>query len=59
MLATLVAQRGGEISFAFDLAGILALAAGILIFVVPKALNYIVAIYLIVIGLITLFNVTI
>ena len=59
MLATVLAQRGGEIAFTWDLAGILALAAGILILVVPKALNYIVAIYLIVIGVIAVFNITI
>jgi hypothetical protein len=35
---------------------LLALIAGILIFVVPRLLNYIVAIYLIAIGLIGLFG---
>jgi hypothetical protein len=35
---------------------LLALIAGILIFIVPRLLNYIVAIYLIVIGLIGLFG---
>ncbi len=57
-LATVLAQRGGEeISFRFDLFGIIALAAGILILIFPRVLNYIVAAYLIVVGLITLFNV--
>jgi hypothetical protein len=37
-----------------NLAPIVALIAGILIFVVPRMLNYIVAIYLIVIGLLGL-----
>lgn len=38
------------------LAPLVSLAAGILILVVPRLLNYIVAIYLIVIGLIGLFG---
>jgi hypothetical protein len=40
-----------------SLAPIVSLLAGILILVVPRLLNYIVAIYLIVIGLIGLFGV--
>lgn len=39
-----------------SLAPIISLIAGILILVVPRLLNYIVAIYLIVIGLIGLFG---
>jgi hypothetical protein len=39
-----------------SLAPLLALVAGILILVVPRLLNYIVAVYLIVIGLIGLFG---
>lgn len=39
-----------------SLAPLISLIAGILILVVPKLLNYIVAIYLIVIGLIGIFN---
>ncbi len=58
MLATLLAQQG-EFSFTPNLEGFLALAAGILILVVPRALNYIVAIYLIVVGVILLFNINI
>ncbi len=38
---------------------LLALIAGILILVAPKLLNYIVAIYLIVIGVVGLFNLNI
>lgn len=38
------------------LAPLVSLAAGILILIVPRLLNYIVAIYLIVIGLIGLFG---
>ena len=39
----------------FAIAPIVALIAGILILVMPKLLNYIVALYLIIIGLIGLF----
>lgn len=42
-----------------ELGPLLSLVAGILILVVPRLLNYIVAIYLIVFGLIGLFNITI
>ena len=58
MLETLLAQ-GEEISFTPNLTGFISLGAGILIFAVPKALNYIVAVYLIAVGLILLFNVRI
>jgi hypothetical protein len=58
MLATLLAQKG-EFAFTPNLEGFLALGAGILILVMPKALNYIVAIYLIVVGAILLFNISI
>jgi len=40
----------------FSLAPVVALIAGVLIFVVPRMLNYIVAIYLIVTGLLGLFG---
>ena len=40
----------------FAMAPLLALIAGILILVMPRLLNYIVAIYLIVVGLIGLFG---
>jgi hypothetical protein len=39
-----------------SLGPLLSLIAGILIFIVPRLLNYIVAIYLIIIGLIGLFG---
>jgi hypothetical protein len=58
MLATLLAQQN-DFSFTPNLEGFLALGAGILILVLPKSLNYIVAIYLIVVGAILLFNVNI
>jgi hypothetical protein len=38
------------------LAPLISLVAGILILIVPRALNYIVAIYLIIVGLIGLFG---
>ncbi|TVS12818.1 MAG: DUF3096 domain-containing protein [Wenzhouxiangella sp.] len=43
----------------FELAPLIALIAGILILVMPKLLNYIVAAYLIFIGIIGLFNIQI
>jgi hypothetical protein len=39
-----------------SLSPLIALVAGILILIMPRLLNYIVAIYLIIIGLIGLFN---
>jgi hypothetical protein len=59
MLGHLLAQGGGEISFTPNLTGFISLGAGILIFIMPKALNYIVAAYLIVVGAILLFNINI
>ncbi|MPZ68443.1 MAG: DUF3096 domain-containing protein [Actinobacteria bacterium] len=43
--------------FHLTLRGVLTLGAGILILAVPKALNYIVAVYLILLGLGILFDV--
>ena len=57
--AALIAQKGGEISFDPTLPGLIALGAGVLILIMPKLLNYLVAAYLIVVGLIELFNVRI
>lgn len=42
-----------------QLGPLLSLVAGILILVMPRLLNYIVAIYLIVIGVVGLFNISI
>jgi hypothetical protein len=39
-----------------SLAPLISLVAGILIFIVPRMLNYIVAIYLIIVGLLGLFG---
>jgi hypothetical protein len=54
----LLAQtRGGGVTIHYFAAGpFLALLAGILILIVPRILNYIVAIYLILIGLIGIFG---
>jgi hypothetical protein len=54
-LSTLVAQN--QIEFTLHWGGILALVAGILILIVPRLLNYIVAIWLIVFGLVSIFNI--
>lgn len=52
-----LAQRGGDdISVNLTLPGIVALVAGILILVMPRILNYIVAAYLIIVGLIMLLD---
>ncbi|MGH2676225.1 MAG: DUF3096 domain-containing protein [Actinomycetota bacterium] len=61
MLAHVLAQGGvgGEIAFTPNLTGFISLGAGILIFLVPRALNYIVAVYLVAVGLILLFNVNV
>jgi Protein of unknown function (DUF3096) len=56
-LAVLLAQRdNAEIDLNLTLNGIIALAAGILILIVPKLLNFIVAGYLIFIGVVELFD---
>lgn len=54
-----LAQENGEITANLTLPGILALIAGVLILFVPRLLNYIVAGWLIVVGLIMIFDVTI
>lgn len=51
-----LAQRG-EVEVNLTLPGILALVAGVLILVFPKLLNYLVAAYLILVGLILIFDV--
>ena len=54
----LLAQvHGGAVTIRYTVAGpFLALIAGILILIVPRILNYVVAIYLILIGLIGIFG---
>jgi cytochrome c biogenesis protein CcdA len=50
----LLAQEVVQVSFKLN--GILALLAGILILLIPRLLNYIVAIYLILVGLVQVFD---
>lgn len=54
-LALELAQQA-TLRFNLTLPAVLALLAGILILVMPRLLSYIVAIYLIIVGLIGLFN---
>jgi hypothetical protein len=56
-VAFLIAQN--EVAVNFTLPGIIALVAGILILVYPRILNYIVALYLIVLGVIEVFDIRI
>lgn len=56
-LPLLAQTRGGGVTIHYSLAGpFLAIIAGILILIVPRILNYVVAIYLILIGLIGIFG---
>ena len=49
-------QQAADIQVNFRLSGIVALIAGILILAIPRLLNLIVAIYLILTGLVQVFN---
>ncbi len=51
-------KTGDTVNLQLGLTPLISLLAGILILVVPRLLNYIVAIYLIVVGLIGLFGAT-
>lgn len=51
-------KTGDTLNLQLGLTPLISLLAGILILVVPRMLNYIVAIYLIVVGLIGLFGAT-
>ena len=53
--ALMLAQA--NVRLTLSIPGILALVAGILILLFPRLLNYLVAIYLILVGLVLLFNV--
>ncbi|MEX2457556.1 MAG: DUF3096 domain-containing protein [Actinomycetota bacterium] len=55
----MLAQRGGDVAVRFTLDGVVALLAGILILIMPKLLNYIVAAYLIYVGAVQLFDIRI
>ncbi|MBW3561920.1 MAG: DUF3096 domain-containing protein [Actinobacteria bacterium] len=56
-LLLLLAQEGTA-TFDLTLTGILALVAGIVVLLFPKILNYVVGIYLIVVGLVDIFDLT-
>ncbi|MBW4583046.1 MAG: DUF3096 domain-containing protein [Tildeniella nuda ZEHNDER 1965/U140] len=51
-----LAQQAADVQINFRLSGIVALIAGILILAIPRLLNLIVAIYLILTGLVQVFN---
>lgn len=62
MLETLLVfaqETTTELDINLTLPGVLALAAGIVILIVPRILNYVVAAYLIAVGLIQIFDITI
>jgi hypothetical protein len=50
-------QPGNTMSMSLSIGPVVSLVAGVLILIMPRLLNYIVAIYLILIGLIGLFGV--
>ena len=54
--ASRIANKGNTMNLSLHIGPIVALVAGILILLMPRLLNFIVAIYLIVIGLIGLFG---
>ena len=56
-MGRLAQQKGNHMNIHLSAGPLVSLLAGILILVMPKLLNYIVAIYLIVIGLMGLFGV--
>lgn len=53
-----VLAQSTQVDVNLALPGILALIAGILILVMPRILNYVVAIYLILVGLVQVFGLT-
>ena len=56
--ATAAQIRGGHLTIRYTLLSpLIALLAGIVILIMPRVLNYVVAIYLILIGLIGLFGI--
>lgn len=55
----LLAQETTEVDLNLTLPGILAIVAGVLILVVPRILNYVVALYLILVGVVQIFEITI
>jgi hypothetical protein len=57
--ALMLAQKAEEVEVDLTLPGILALIAGILILFIPRLLNYIVAGYLIFVGIVEVFDIRI
>jgi hypothetical protein len=55
-MSTLIAVGNATINLHLVLPGIVALVAGIVILIFPKILNYVIAGYLIAVGLIQVFN---
>jgi DUF3096 family protein len=55
-MPALISVGNATINLHLVLPGIVALVAGIVILIFPKILNYVVAAYLIVVGLIQVFN---
>jgi len=49
--------KGSDVSLNLRIPGVLALVAGVLILIFPKLLNYIVAGYLIFVGVVQVFNI--
>jgi uncharacterized membrane protein HdeD (DUF308 family) len=56
-MALMLAQN--DVSVNLTLPGIIALVAGVLILIYPKILNYVVALYLILVGVIEVFDIKI
>lgn len=54
--AAVLAQADSGVATALLLAGIVAIAAGILILAIPRVLNYVVAIYLVASGALLIFE---
>jgi hypothetical protein len=52
-----VLAKGSEISVSLRIPGILAIVAGVLILIFPKLLNYVIAAYLIFVGVVQVFNI--
>ena len=52
-----VLAKGSDVSLTLRIPGVLALVAGVLILFFPKLLNYIVAGYLIFVGVVQVFNI--
>ncbi len=56
-LPIMLVQQATTFEVSVNINGVIAVIAGILILILPRLLNYIVAIYLIIIGLVQIFNI--